>query len=92
VLLVVIDKYTKYCHLITLTHPIKAKDVAREYLNAVYKLLSMPSKIITDRDPLFTSNFWQELMHRLGVTLHFSTACHPQTDGQSERLNQCIED
>jgi RNase H-like domain found in reverse transcriptase/Integrase zinc binding domain/Integrase core domain/Reverse transcriptase (RNA-dependent DNA polymerase) len=91
VLLVVIDKFTKYCHLITLTHPFKAKDVAQEYLDAVYKLHGMPSKIITDRDPLFTSNFWQEIMHRLGVTLHFSTAYHPQTDGQSERLNQCIE-
>jgi hypothetical protein len=58
VLLVVIDKYTKYCHLLTLTHPFKANDMAPTYLDFVYKLHGMPSKIIIiDRDPLFTNNF-----------------------------------
>jgi Integrase core domain/Chromo (CHRromatin Organisation MOdifier) domain len=91
VLLVIIDKFTKYCHLIPLSHPFKAIDVAQYFLDNIYKLHGLPSKIITDRDPLFTSNFWKELMKRLEVQLNFSTAYHPQTDGQTERLNQCIE-
>jgi hypothetical protein len=56
VLLVIIDKFIKYCHLITLAHPFKAKNVAQEFLDTVYKLHGLPSKIITNRDPLFTSN------------------------------------
>jgi Integrase core domain/Chromo (CHRromatin Organisation MOdifier) domain len=91
VILVVVDKFTKFYHLITLTHPFKASEVSQLFLDNVYKLQSLPHKIITDRDPLFTSNFWTELMKQLGVTLHFSTAYHPQTDGQTERLNHCIE-
>jgi transposase InsO family protein len=91
VLMVVIDKFTKYCHLLTLSHPFKAAEVAQIFLDSVYKLHGLPSSIITDRDPLFTSCFWQELMKALNVKLNFSTSYHPQTDGQSERLNQCIE-
>jgi Integrase core domain len=87
VLVVVIDKYIKYYHLIALTHPFKAKEVAQEFLDCIYKLNVLPSKLITDRDPLFTSHFWQELMHRLGVQLNFSIAYHPQMDGQTEKLN-----
>jgi RNase H-like domain found in reverse transcriptase/Reverse transcriptase (RNA-dependent DNA polymerase)/Integrase zinc binding domain/Retroviral aspartyl protease/Integrase core domain/Retrotransposon gag protein/Chromo (CHRromatin Organisation MOdifier) domain len=91
VILVVVDRFTKYCHLITLSHPFKAADVSQKFLDSIYKLHGLPSKIITDRDPLFTSNFWKELMKRIGVELNYSTAYHPQTDGQTERLNQCIE-
>jgi transposase InsO family protein len=89
--LVVIDKYTKYYHLITLAYPFKASDVAQLFLDNVYKLHGLPSKLITDRDRIFTSSFWQELMKMLGVQLNFSSAYHPQTDGQTEQLNQCIE-
>jgi transposase InsO family protein len=91
VLLVVMDKFIKYCHLLTLTHPFKARDMAQEYLDSVYKLHGLPNQIITDGDPLFTSTFWQELLQKLGVKLHFSIAYHPQSDGQSERLNQLIK-
>jgi Integrase zinc binding domain/Integrase core domain/Chromo (CHRromatin Organisation MOdifier) domain len=91
VILVIIDKFTKYCHLITLSHPFKAIDVAHSFLETIYRLHGLPGKIITDRDPLFTCNFWKELMKLLKIELNFSTAYHPQTDGQTERLNQCIE-
>jgi Integrase zinc binding domain/RNase H-like domain found in reverse transcriptase/Integrase core domain len=90
-LLVVIDKFTKYYHLITLAHPFKASDVAQLFLDSIYRLHGLLMKIITDRDPVFTSVFWKEIMGKLGIKLNFSTAYHPQTDGQSERLNQCIE-
>jgi transposase InsO family protein len=91
VLMVVVDKFTKYCHLITLSHPFKAMEVAQLFLDNIYKLHGLPAKIITDRDLLFTSSFWEELMKMLGIKLNFSTAYHPQTDGQTKRLNQCIE-
>jgi hypothetical protein len=81
VLLVVIDKFTKYCHLLTLAHPYKACYVAQLFLDHVYKLHGLPTSIITGRDPLFTNTFWQELMKLLVVKLHFSTAYHPQMDG-----------
>jgi hypothetical protein len=57
VLMVIMDKLTKYCHLLTLSHPFKAAEVAQLFLDNVYKLHGLPTKIITDRDPLFTSNF-----------------------------------
>jgi Integrase zinc binding domain/Integrase core domain len=90
VLMVIIDKFTKYCHLVTLKHPFKASEIAQVFLDCVYKLHGLLVKIITDRDPVFTSVFWKELMGNLGVKLNFSTSYHPQIDGQSERLNQCV--
>jgi hypothetical protein len=91
VILVIIDKFIKYCHLLALSHPFKASKVAELFLETVYKLHGLPHRIITDRDPIFTSYFWRELMGRLGINLNFSTSFHPQIDGQSERLNQCVE-
>jgi hypothetical protein len=91
ILLVVIDKFTKYYHLIPLSHPFKTVNVAQKFLDNIYKLHDLPSKIITDRDPLFTSSFSKELMKILEVQLNFSTAYHIQIDGQTKRLNQCIK-
>lgn len=58
-------------------------------MNNVVKLDGMPKSI--DRDKVFTSRFWQHLFHFYGTTLAMSTAYHPQTDGQSEALNKCLE-
>ncbi|KAL8135097.1 hypothetical protein AgCh_009933 [Apium graveolens] len=90
-ILVVIDGLTKYCHLITLTHPYSALNVAQEVLNQVIKLHGVPFTIITDRDTIFMSSFWQELFNVMGTKSRMSSAYHPQTDGQIERLKQCIE-
>jgi transposase InsO family protein len=90
-ILVVIDKLTKYAHFLCLAHPYTATTVATTFLNNIYKLHGMPTIIISDRDRIFTSAFWQELFKLTNTTLNMSSSYHPQTDGQTERLNQCLE-
>jgi hypothetical protein len=90
-ILVVIDKFTKYGHYIPLKHPYTAMTVAQLFLNQVYRYHGMPQVIVSDRDKVFTSTLWQELFKLTETTLNMSSAYHPQTDGQSERLNQCLE-
>lgn len=91
VIMVVVDRLTKYAHFIGLSHLYKALDVAQAFLDHVYKHHGLPNNLVTDRDPIFTSRFWQELMNLMGVKLNMSTAYYPQTDGQTERVNQCLE-
>lgn len=91
VILVVIDRFTKYSHFIALSHPYKAQDVVNLYFDHVFKLHGLPQVIVTDRDPIFTSSIWQGLFKQLAVELHLPSACHPQTDAQTERVNQCLE-
>ncbi|WVZ77328.1 LOW QUALITY PROTEIN: hypothetical protein U9M48_025207 [Paspalum notatum var. saurae] len=90
-ILVVVDKLTKYAHFLPLTHPYTAFTVAQVFVNHIYKLHGMPKIIISDRDKVFTSNLWQELFKLTDTTLNMSSSYHPQTDGQTERLNQCLE-
>jgi hypothetical protein len=60
-------------------------------LDNIYKLHGLPKAIISDRDPIFTSTVWKELFKLTDTQLMMSSAYHPQTDGQTERLNQCLE-
>jgi hypothetical protein len=90
-ILVVIDKFTKYAHFLPLSHPYTAMSIAHIFHNEFYKLHGLPSTIISDRDKVFTSSLWQELFKLSETTLNMSSAYHPQTDGQTERLNQCLE-
>lgn len=92
VILVVVERMTKYAHFIALKHPYKAQDIANIFLDNIFKLHGLPRVIVTDRDPIFTSQVWQNLFKSLKVQLHLSTAYLPQTDGQAERVNQCLED
>lgn len=66
VILVVIDRFTKYSHFIALAHPYKAQDVVNLYFDHVFKLHGMPQVIVTDRDPIFTSSVWQRIFQELG--------------------------
>jgi transposase InsO family protein len=90
-ILVVVDKFSKYGHFIPLLHPYSATSVAQAFLDNIYKLHGMPTTIVSDRDRVFTNKFWQELFKLANVALKMSSAYHPQIDGQSERVNQCLE-
>ena len=91
VILVVVDRFTKYAHFIPLKHPYTALSIARVLYDNVIKLHGMPLSMVSDRDKNFTSAIWSELFKLEGVKLKYSTTYHPQTDGQTERVNQCLE-
>lgn len=88
---VVTDRLTKYGHFMPYKESSTAEDLAYSFLRTVVSQHGIPEEIISDRDKLFTSKFWKSLMAQLGANHKLSTAFHPQTDGQTERLNQTLE-
>jgi hypothetical protein len=90
-ILVVVDYLTKMTHLIPTTTEVTAAGLALLFRKEVYHLHGLPKAIISDRDPRFTSDFWKALCSSLNINLNMSTAYHPETDGQTERVNQTIE-
>ena len=81
VVMVVVDRLTKYVHFIGLSHPYSAAKVAALFAQNVLKLHSMPTSIVFNRDLVFTAKFWAELFKLQGVQLAISSAYHPQTNG-----------
>lgn len=78
VILVVVDRFTKYAHFVPLCHPYTAEVVADLFMENIYKLHGLPRSIISDRDKVFTSKFWQTIFKKMQVKLNLSTAYHPQ--------------
>ncbi|GJX56702.1 putative reverse transcriptase domain-containing protein, partial [Tanacetum coccineum] len=89
---VIVDRLTKSAHFLAIREDYKMEKLARLYIDEIVAGHGVPVSIISDRDGRFTSRFWQTLLKALGTRLDMSTAYHPQTDGQSERTIQTLED
>ena len=89
---VIVDRLTKTAHFLPVKSTYTPERLAKEYMSAIVRLHGVPLSIVSDRDPRFTSRFWRAFQEELGTDLRFSTAYHPQTDGQSERTIQTLED
>jgi hypothetical protein len=91
VIMVVVDHLYKYAHFSALQNPFTAFNVAQLFMDQVFKLHGMHHSIVFYRDPTFTGNFWQELFKLQCTQLHLRIAYHPQTDGQTKVVNNCLE-
>ncbi|XP_027158198.1 uncharacterized protein LOC113759821 [Coffea eugenioides] len=89
---VIVDRLTKTAHFLPVNMKYSLEKLAKLYMDEVVRLHGVPVSIVSDRDPRFVSRFWQKLQEALGTKLNYSTAYHPQTDGQSERTIQTLED
>jgi hypothetical protein len=90
IILSVVDRFSKYYHFTPLVHPYTAASVAHTFFADIVRLHGVPQSIVSDRDPVFTSTFWRELMRLMGTKLHMTSAFHPQSDGQTEAANRVI--
>ncbi|XP_052725957.1 uncharacterized protein LOC128194408 [Vigna angularis] len=89
---VIVDRLTKSAHFLAVNLKMSMTNLAKLYIQEIVRLHGVPSSIISDRDTRFTSRFWQSLQSELRSKLQMSSAYHPQTDGQSERTIQTLED
>ena len=89
---VIVDRMTKSAHFLPVKTTDPVRKLAKLYLKEIVQLHGVPVSIVSDRDARFTSMFWKELQAGFGTRLKFSTAAHPQTDGQSEWTIQTLED
>ncbi|KAE8213221.1 hypothetical protein CF319_g9194, partial [Tilletia indica] len=90
-ILVVVCRLTKQAHFIPSRQTDTSATLAQQFINNIYKLHGLPADIVSDRGTTFTSNWWLEVLSLLRIKPNLSTAFHPQTDGQTERINQVLE-
>ncbi|CAI7875910.1 unnamed protein product [Closterium sp. NIES-53] len=91
-ILTVVDKLSEITHFLPTSTTATAENVADLFFKEIVRLHGIPSVLISDRDSRFVGRFWQSLFNRLGTKIHLSTANHPQSDGQTERMNRTLED
>lgn len=91
VILVVVDRLSKFGHFLPLKSEFSSESVATTFIQNIIKLHGVPKSIVTDRDRIFLSKFWRFLFKAMGTTLSMSSSYHPQSDGQTEALNKCLE-
>jgi IS30 family transposase len=89
---VIVDRLSKVAQLILVKTTYKGSKLAELYIARIVCLRGVPKKIVSDRGTQFTSKFWEKLHESMDMKLNFSSAYHPQTDGQTERINQILED
>ncbi|CCO35258.1 Transposon Ty3-G Gag-Pol polyprotein AltName: Full=Gag3-Pol3 [Rhizoctonia solani AG-1 IB] len=90
-ILVIVDSFTKFVVLVPVSKKLKAPELADIFLNRVWKQYGLPEKTVSDRGTVFNNKFLRALYKQLGIDPHFSSAYHPQSDGQTERVNPTIE-
>jgi hypothetical protein len=89
---VIVDRLTKVAHIIPVKTTFETHKLAELYIDNILKFHGAPKSIVSDRGPQFTAKFWRSLHKAMGTDLHYSFAFHPQADGQTERVNQVLED
>jgi len=90
-ILIVVDRLSKMRHFVACQSTCTAQDLAALFINHIFRLHGLPETVISDRGPQFVSAFWGMLCKRLKIDKRLSTAFHPQTDGQTERMNAVLE-
>src|ERR1051325_4382026 len=90
-IVIFVDKLFKRAHFQPITTTVTAPEVAQIFFNTIFRYHGLPKTIVSDRDAKFTSRFWKSLFGLLNTHLAMSTAYHPQTDGQTEQMNQTME-
>jgi transposase InsO family protein len=89
---VVVGTQIKSAHFIPLETTYQAPHIPRVFISEIVTLHGVPERIISDQGSMFTGRFWSSFQEALGTQLNFSTAYHPETDRQTERTNQILED
>jgi hypothetical protein len=90
-ILIVVDHFTKMTHFLLCTKDISSEGIADLLLREVFRHHGLPDNMISDRGPQFVCKFWQHLLSLFKVSWNLSSSYHPQTDGQTERTNQTLE-
>jgi hypothetical protein len=90
-ILVVVDRLTKMAHFTPRSKSITAEETTQLIIDGIVRLHGLPEEIVSDRGPQFASKFWRCLFELLGVDIRLSSAFHLETDGQTERTNQTLE-
>ena len=89
---VIVDRLTNLAHFLAVRMTFTLEEFYRLYIREIVRLHGVPVSIVSDRDPRFKAQFWKSFQKAMGTQLSISTAFHPQTDGQSERTIQILED
>ena len=90
-IMVVVDRLSKYAHFSLLLVRYNALKIANLFIDTVVKHHGFPKTLVSDRNPVFLNDVWEEMLRLSGTKLHFSTAYHPQSDGQTEVRNRALE-
>jgi hypothetical protein len=90
-IMVVVDRFSKMAHFIPTKDEATAQETRRLFFSHIFKHHGLPKDIVSDRDPKFTSKFWQALWKRMGSEIKMNTSFRPQTDGQTKRVNLVIQ-
>ena len=89
---VFVDRLSKMTHFVPTHHTVDAPGLAELYIQHVFRLHGVSRRVVSDRHSKFTSDFWRHVFKRLGTDMHMSSGYHPQTDGQTERMNRTLEE